>query len=112
MLDFRSKGASILPYNPELWKSNRKMNALEYDAQRLRELGDNPTMDNDGRDELEKEALPQWQCRPALEGQDHRPMYFSYEDDNVDLDGGGTIGAIVLPPRPDGIKLTITSTML
>lgn len=38
--------------------------------------------------------------------------YLGYENDDVDIDGAGTTGAIVLPSFPHGVKFTITSTML
>ncbi|KAK4706510.1 hypothetical protein R3W88_033927 [Solanum pinnatisectum] len=35
-----------------------------------------------------------------------------YEEDKLDLDGAGAIGAIVLPALPPSVKFTITSTMI
>ncbi|XP_015169534.1 uncharacterized protein [Solanum tuberosum] len=35
-----------------------------------------------------------------------------YEEHDVDLDGAGATGAIVLPALPPGVKFTITSTMI
>lgn len=35
-----------------------------------------------------------------------------YGEDDVDLDGSGATGAIVLPTLPPGVKFTITSTMI
>jgi len=35
-----------------------------------------------------------------------------YEEDDADLDGAGTTGAIVLPALPPSVKFRITSTMI
>lgn len=49
MLNTWSKGESLIPYDLKLQKSIYKMNAQEYEAQRLRELAENQVRDNLGK---------------------------------------------------------------
>ncbi|KAK4713592.1 hypothetical protein R3W88_019499 [Solanum pinnatisectum] len=121
-----SKGVPLIPYDPELWKTIRKMvNAQELEAKRQR-LGlevetpargiqqnaenNQPRVveENIGVDEL----IPPHHQPLAQRGRPQHPTHMMYEEDDLDLDGAGVIGAIVLPVLPLGVKFTITSTMI
>ncbi|KAH0635968.1 hypothetical protein KY289_035883 [Solanum tuberosum] len=45
-------------------------------------------------------------------GRAQHPAHLMYKEDNLDLDGAGATGAIVLPTLPPGVKFTITSNMI
>ncbi|KAK4727043.1 hypothetical protein R3W88_031960 [Solanum pinnatisectum] len=83
MPNIRSKGDSLIPYDPQLWKTIRKM-----------------------------EIAPPNRQPQAPRGRAHQPAHMVFEEDDLDLDGAGATGAIVLHVLPPGVKFTITSTMI
>jgi len=126
MPNTKSKGAPLIPYNTEFWKTIRKMvNAQEREAQRQR-LGleaetaargaqqyvvNNPPRvveENVGVDEI---AHPHRQPL-APRGRAQQPAHMVFEEDDLDLDGARATGAIVLPTLPPGLKFTITIKMI
>ncbi|KAK4710004.1 hypothetical protein R3W88_004517 [Solanum pinnatisectum] len=50
--------------------------------------------------------------RLGLEAETAARAHMMYEEDDLDLDRAGAIGAIVLLALPPGVKFTITSTMI
>ncbi|KAK4726889.1 hypothetical protein R3W88_031806 [Solanum pinnatisectum] len=128
MPNTRSKGAPLLPYDPEFQRTLRKMvNAQELEAQRHR-LGLEAEIDtaknvhqttginqprlgfqqNIGINQPRVVEENKWeegvvypQHQPiAPRGRAQHPAHMMYEEDDADLDGAGAIGAIVLPALP------------
>ncbi|KAK4724306.1 hypothetical protein R3W88_027085 [Solanum pinnatisectum] len=83
MPNTRSMGAILIPYNAEHRKTIHKMVNAQAQRQRL-----------------------------GLEAETAARAHMMYEEDDLDLNGDGAIGAIVLPTLPLGVKFTITSTMI
>ncbi|KAH0712190.1 hypothetical protein KY289_008149 [Solanum tuberosum] len=116
MPNTRSKGSPLLPDDPEFQRTLRKMvNAQEQKAQRNR-LGLEAEIDaannvHETAEGVEGVIHPQHQPI-SPRGRAQHPTHMMYEEDNVDLDGAGATGAIVLPALPPGVKFTITSTMI
>ncbi|KAK4713655.1 hypothetical protein R3W88_019562 [Solanum pinnatisectum] len=100
MPNTRSKGVPLVSYDPELRKTIRKM----VNAQELKAAVD----ENIAVDEI----LPPHRQPIAPRGRPQPPAHMMYEEDDLDLDGAGAIGAIVLPSLPPSVKFTITSTMI
>ncbi|KAK4731462.1 hypothetical protein R3W88_024450 [Solanum pinnatisectum] len=102
MPNIRSKGAPLVPYDPELRKTIHKIgNTKELEAQRLR-FG------------LEAETVARG-IQPNVvncQEQAQHPAHMMFEEDDLDLDGAGATGAIMLPILLPGVKFTITSTMI
>ncbi|KAH0748163.1 hypothetical protein KY290_027395 [Solanum tuberosum] len=63
-------------------------------------------------DEVEEEFTPPQQQLLAPRGRGQQPRRVAFEEDHLELDGAGDIGAIVLPILPPGLKFTTTSTMI
>ncbi|KAH0730014.1 hypothetical protein KY289_001202 [Solanum tuberosum] len=58
------------------------------------------------------EIVPSHRQPLAPRGRAQHPAYMTYEEDDLDLDGAGAIGAIVLPVLPPSVKFTITTTII
>ncbi|KAK4716309.1 hypothetical protein R3W88_014647 [Solanum pinnatisectum] len=126
MPNTRCKGATLIPYDPELQKTLHKMvNAQELKAQRqilglesetvARGVQQN-AMNNLPRVVEENiavdEIIPPHRQPIAPRGSAQHRAHMMYEEDELDLDGAGAKGAIVLPVLPPSVKFTITSTMI
>ncbi|KAK4717873.1 hypothetical protein R3W88_016211 [Solanum pinnatisectum] len=96
-----SKEAQLLPYDPEVQRTLRKM----------QNAGINQPKVVDENRGVEGVVHPQRQPI-ALRGRAQHPAHMMYEEDDVDLDRARATGAIVLPALPPGVKFTITSTMI
>ncbi|KAH0707710.1 hypothetical protein KY289_012786 [Solanum tuberosum] len=107
MPNTRSKGAPLVPFDPELRKTICKMvNALEFEAQRHRfgleaetiANGVQPNgVNNDPRAVDENIAvdgiIPPYRQPIAPRGRPQPPAHMMYEEDDIDLDGVVATGA-------------------
>ncbi|KAK4727100.1 hypothetical protein R3W88_032017 [Solanum pinnatisectum] len=125
MPNTRSKGASLIPNDPELRKMIRKMvNAHELDAQRQRMRQDVETLarrsQNNANDpnivykenEGVEEIAPPHHQPLAPRGRVQQPTRVEFEENDLELNGSRATGAIVLPVLPPSMKFTITNTMI
>ncbi|KAH0781409.1 hypothetical protein KY290_001007 [Solanum tuberosum] len=118
--------APLVPYDPELRKTIRKIvNSQELEVQRQRFGLEDETVsrvvqpnvvNNQLRAMNENVALdgiiPPHRQQIDLRGSAQPPAHMMYEEDDLDLDGVGATGAIVLPALPPGVKFIITNTMM
>ncbi|KAK4721397.1 hypothetical protein R3W88_011630 [Solanum pinnatisectum] len=88
MSNTKSKGAPLVPYDLEL---------------RMTILDENIAVDG---------IIPPHRQPIAPMGRAQHLAHMMYEEDDLDLDGAGATGAIVLPTLPRGVKFTITRTMI
>ncbi|KAH0689146.1 hypothetical protein KY289_016504 [Solanum tuberosum] len=59
-----------------------------------------------------EEITPPHRQPPTLRGRAQQPSHMVFEEDDMDLDGVGATGEIVLPALPPSVKFMITSTMI
>ncbi|KAK4707406.1 hypothetical protein R3W88_033052 [Solanum pinnatisectum] len=126
MPNTRSKGAPLIPYNPELRKTICKMvNTHELEAQRQRLGLDAETTARGAQqnavndpprvvgEQVEVEEIVPPQHQPiATRGRAPQQPHIVLEEDDLDLDGVEANQAIVLPVLPPGVKFTITITII
>ena len=65
-----------------------------------------------GVDENRDDVIPPHRPHVAPKGRVQHLAHMMYEEDDVDLDGVGATGAIVLVVLPPRVKFTITSTII
>ncbi|KAH0765024.1 hypothetical protein KY285_000895 [Solanum tuberosum] len=58
------------------------------------------------------EIVPPYRQPLAQRGRAHHPAHIMFEEDDLDLDGVGATGVIVLHVLPLGVKFTISNTMI
>ncbi|KAK4709684.1 hypothetical protein R3W88_004197 [Solanum pinnatisectum] len=89
MPNTRSKGSPLVPYDPELQKTSTKYENIAVDG-----------------------IIPPHRQPIAPRAKAQHTTHMMYDEDDLDLDGAGASGAIVLPALPPGVKFSITSTMI
>ncbi|PHT34111.1 hypothetical protein CQW23_25911 [Capsicum baccatum] len=110
MPNTRSSGQPLLPINPEphhIGRMDVQRRAINSDDE---DLGDEELMNPRRTDEVVT-PVNRRDCQARLRP-DRRAVQIPFDDDNDDLDGAGTTGAIIPPPLAPGAKFNITSTMI